>query len=385
MLWGPALAAVAAMLVYAARNEAWSDYANEALPAFTALGRGDLHTFLTASPAYGSSLVLRAPFAALAAWLGGGELAVFRAGALPCLLALAALAVHLARRAQSDGARPRAVALTLLVAAASPLAWQAITYGHPEDILAAAAAVSAVLAARAERPLLAGLALGVAIASKEWAVLAALPALMAAPRGRFKLLAVAALVAGGLELPMLVIAPAETLTRQRAVAGTGTLLHPSCVWWPFAQPPLPDPRYVLGAYRAPAWISNVAHPLILLTGLAIPLAWAARRRDRATPDILLVLAAVLLARCALDPWNNVYYELPVPLALLAWEVSTRRQLPAIALAVTAGSLLSQSVLYHLDANLAFATWLAWALPLAVWLARALFAAPRPRTAPLPAH
>jgi len=68
---------------------AWSDYETEARPAFGALTHGHVLEFLRLAPAYGGSLVERAPFALLPGLWGGGELAVYRMVALPCLLAAA--------------------------------------------------------------------------------------------------------------------------------------------------------------------------------------------------------------------------------------------------------------------------------------------------------
>src|SRR5207302_3873578 len=70
---------------------AWNDYDNEVRPALDALVHGHLGGFLQLAPAYGGSLVERAPFALLGHLWGGGELAVYRMMALPCLLAAAAL------------------------------------------------------------------------------------------------------------------------------------------------------------------------------------------------------------------------------------------------------------------------------------------------------
>ncbi len=75
---------------------AWSDYEAEARPAFEALVHGHLALFLQLTPVYGGSLVLRAPFALAPELWGGGELAVYRMVALPCLLSAAALGVWLA-------------------------------------------------------------------------------------------------------------------------------------------------------------------------------------------------------------------------------------------------------------------------------------------------
>ena len=66
---------------------AWTDYETEAQPSFSALTHGHVLEFLRLAPSYGGSLVERAPFALLPGLWGGGELAVYRMVALPCLLA----------------------------------------------------------------------------------------------------------------------------------------------------------------------------------------------------------------------------------------------------------------------------------------------------------
>src|SRR5271169_138788 len=82
---------------------AWSDYETEARPAFEALAHGHLIGFLRLAPAYGGSLVERAPFALLPGLWGGGALAVYRMVALPCLLAVALLGVWLVARMRARG------------------------------------------------------------------------------------------------------------------------------------------------------------------------------------------------------------------------------------------------------------------------------------------
>jgi hypothetical protein len=72
---------------------AWNDYEEEARPAFDALVHGHVTAFLRLAPAYGGSLVERAPFALVTRLWGGGELAVYRMVAVPCLLAAALLGV----------------------------------------------------------------------------------------------------------------------------------------------------------------------------------------------------------------------------------------------------------------------------------------------------
>ena len=57
---------------------AWNDYDVEARLAVDALVRGDLRAFAALSPAYGGSLLMRAPLALAVSRLGGGDLAVYR-------------------------------------------------------------------------------------------------------------------------------------------------------------------------------------------------------------------------------------------------------------------------------------------------------------------
>ena len=82
---------------------AWNDYDTEARPAFDALTHGHVLEFLRLAPAYGGSLVERAPFALLPGLWGGGQLAVYRMVALPCLLAAAALGVWLVAQMRAAG------------------------------------------------------------------------------------------------------------------------------------------------------------------------------------------------------------------------------------------------------------------------------------------
>jgi len=85
-------------------------------------------------------------------------------------------------------------------------------------------------------------------------------------------------------------------------------------------------------------------------------------------------------RCALDPWNLVYYHLPLVLALLAWEVR-RRQLPILTLAVTAATWFS-FVTYDARTGYGpFLVYFAWALPLAAHLAVTLYGRPATLTRP----
>src|SRR5664280_3370802 len=163
---------------------AWNDYDNEARAAFDALVHGHVEQFLRLAPAYGGSLVERAPFALIPGLWGGGELAVYRMVALPCLLASALLGVWLVARMRGEGRPALHRALALAVCVANPITLRALEVGHPEELLGACLCVAAVLLASEDRGLWAGAALGLAIATKEWALLAAAPVLLALPARR---------------------------------------------------------------------------------------------------------------------------------------------------------------------------------------------------------
>ncbi len=126
---------------------AWNDYETEARPAFEALVHGHVLEFLRLAPAYGGSLVERAPFALLPGLWGGGQLAVYRMVALPCLLATAALGVWLVARMRAQGRSTLARAVALGVCVANPLTLRALELGHPEELLGGCLCVAAVLLA----------------------------------------------------------------------------------------------------------------------------------------------------------------------------------------------------------------------------------------------
>ena len=113
---------------------AWSDYETETQPAFTALTHGHLLEFLRLVPAYGGSLIERAPFALLPGLWGGGALAVYRAVAVPCLLATALLGVWLLARMRRAGSPRLARAVALGLCVANPITLRALEVGHPEEL-----------------------------------------------------------------------------------------------------------------------------------------------------------------------------------------------------------------------------------------------------------
>src|SRR3954469_3787451 len=145
LLPATALALLAALLT-AATSPLGTDYGADAGPAIDALLRGDVRGAFAAGPPRGQlSLSLRWPFAGLAPLAGGDGLWTYRAGAVACLLAPAALAVALATISgcHSTGADHRAaralplsvVLLGVGVLVANPIVVRALELGHPEEAL----------------------------------------------------------------------------------------------------------------------------------------------------------------------------------------------------------------------------------------------------------
>jgi hypothetical protein len=374
---------------------AWNDYEVEARPAFGALVHGHVLEFLRLAPAYGGSLIERAPFALLPGLWGGGQLAVYRMVALPCLLAAAVLGVCLVARMRSQGHSTLARAVALGVCVANPITLRALELGHPEELLGGCLCVAAVLLAGRsstgrEHPLLAGVALGLAIANKEWALLAAGPVLLALPaRRRLPCLASAGVSAAAVLAPLALASSGGFAASARAVAAPASaIFQPWQVWWFLGHHGAlvhglfgaPKPGYRTG----PAWTGVVSHPLIIATGLAIAAAlWLrARRRPLPVRDALLALALALLLRCVLDTWDAVYYPLPFLLALLAWEVDRpSHRPPVLALSSTVLVWISfQWLPLHATPDAQAAFFLAWSLPLAAWLCLRLFSPGRPALA-----
>ena len=383
--WVAALAGVAMMSWLGLHGFAWSDYDFEVSAAFRSLIAGDLHGFLVQAPVYGGSLVLRAPFAGAVAALGGGELAVYRAVSIPCLFAVAALGLVLVRRMGARGRTNGVRALVLALCVANPVTLRALEIGHPEELLCAALAIGAVLAAADRRAVLAAVLLGLAIASKSWAVLAIGPVLLALPERRVLALAIAGAVTLGVLAPLLLTGSPQTFVE--GTSTTGAIFAPWHVFWFLGE----TGHVVIGAdglpkpdgYRVPPqWLSPLTHPLIAFLVVPLSLAWARVHRAArpAGEQLLLLLALLFLLRCALDPWNVVYYELPFILALLAWEGLCRPERPPVGalLATVLTWVTFQSAPGWLGPDMQSLFFAVWALPFAAWMARTAFGAPARR-------
>jgi hypothetical protein len=373
----------------------WNDYEDEAKPAFEALAHGHVSSFLRLAPAYGGSLVERAPFALMPGLWGGGQLAVYRMVALPCLVAAAVFAVWLVAHMRTLGHSKlsRGVALGLCVA--NPLTLKAFELGHPEELLGACLCVTAVVLAGRDRPLWAAVLLGLAIANKEWALLAIGPVLVALPsKHRLLCLAGAGATAAAVLAPLMLAGSGGFATSATAAASTSTaIFQPMQVFW-FLGHHSPLAGHLLGVVKrefrlAPTWIGRISHPLVIAVALPLTaLLWRAERRHGADTspngaaaglraawptNALLLLALLLLLRCMLDTWDNVYYPLPFVLALLAWESVAVRRPPVLALSSAVLVWFNAWLALRVSVDTQAAFFLVWSLPLATILSLRLYA------------
>jgi hypothetical protein len=355
----------------------WTDYEVEVQPAFEALAHGHLLGFLQLAPIYGGSLIERAPFALLPGLWGGGSLAVYRLVAVPCLAAAAALGVWIVAGMRRQGRSRLARGVALGVCVANPVTLSALETGHPEELLGGSLCVAGALLACA--PTVSrrrAVALGLAIANKQWALLAVGPVLLALPPGRRRVFLAATFASTAVILaPLLFGAGAHFAAGARAVAAPGsTIFQPWQVWW-FLGHHGPLVHGLFGdakpGYRAgPVWTGQLSHPAVLGAGLALAIMlWARSAHRRLAPgEALAALALVLLARCLLDTWDTAYYTLPFLFALLAFEVRLSARPPLLALSASALVWLSFRWLpNHVSPDAQAVIFLAWSVPLAGWL------------------
>jgi hypothetical protein len=354
------------------RVQVMGDYGVWFAPSMNALLSGHVHAFFALLPTDGAggSVLLRAPFALLGKELVGGQHAIFRFGALACVLATVAVALPLVRTMREACRPPLARAAVVALFLLTPAVLDAIFYGHPEESLGAALCIGSVLLAASGRSELAGGLLGLAIINKPWGVLAVLPALLAAPGGRIRLLAIGGVIAGGWTAATYVGSPSN-FRHSLLTASSAVVAHPQDLWWPLAR--LHVAAGTTPWYSPPALVGAHARTLAVLVAvpLAVPIA---RRRERTVDDALALLALLFLLRCVLDPSNHVYYQVPFVLALAAWEARVRGA-PLLSLASLGGFY----VIFHTVSGTGsltaqFLAYMALVIPLAGYLAAVILGA-----------
>jgi len=281
----------------------------------------------------------------------------------------ALLGVFLWRRAETLGVGLGGRLAVLALCAGNPLTLRALEIGHPEELLGAVLCVAAALAAGARRPVAAGALLGLAVANKPWAVLAVAPVMIMLPAGRLRALAVASATAAAFLVPLWLLGSSAIAQTQAVARDAGSIFQPWQVWWFLGD----HGQVVTGSFgdkpgfrTPPAWLGQVARPLVVIVPLALCLALARPMRNRSWHDGLLLLALVLLLRCLLDPWNVVYYPLPFLIALVAWELHARPGLPVIAIVCTLLCWVTLEQLTTLvSPDLQAVAFLGWSVPLAL--------------------
>ena len=391
---GIVLAVVAAALV-ARSSGLGTDYfalpctfvvCDDAGASIQALSEGDLNGFFDHQPSMGSvSLLLRTPAAMVANATGGNDLSVYRAGLFVCVLAAGLLGVFLAVSMMRAG-RPWTVwALLAAAVVVNPLTKQVAFWGHPEELLGVVLVVAAVIAAGRRHPLAAGLLFGAALATKQWAALAAIPLLIAAPAGtRVRVALTAVLLAAVLTVPMLVGNPDRFHAAQALVSTkisyTNTVT-PSNLWFPLASGTYGAGTDAFGRktkvlqYSMPNAVGRTLHLGVAAVALVLSLLYArrARSRDGFEPDDVLQLVALLfLLRCMLDPTSISYHHMPFLIALISFEALRRRVPVMSAVAIGALLLMNEVVVPAREPMLTWAFYVAWTLPLAGFMALSLY-------------
>jgi Glycosyltransferase family 87 len=312
------------------------------LPAITALLHGDLAGMAHQQPVIGlTSILWRAPFVALASIFNSRMMLGYQFGVFACALVVGWLGAVVASKALARGQSwPVALgAVTLMVL--SPLTIGARLGGHPEELLAGALCVGAVLAALDDRPVLAGALLGLALGTKQWTPVAVVPVFIACRAGRLRMLAVAAALGAPLALALPLADPAAFSSTAKLI---GDLNEVSMVswWFPFSVSHTVTVQVIGGPATATSHLLpfGLTRTTVfwLIPAVAVLVGWCFQRSrtDRDPADALGLLALLVLLRCTLDPSNVSYYHVPFVIALLAWETITRRGLPLISLLAIAG-------------------------------------------------
>ena len=312
-----------------------------------ALLAGDWHAFGRAHPAMGDvSLLVRAPFAAIA-YLGSPTgLSLYRWGALACVLSLALLALVLAHSARRRGTGVLGEWAIVLVALVNPMVSSAMALGHPEELLTACLCIGALLAALDDRALLATVLLGLALACKQWTVVVVLPVILALERERLRALLGALAVAVVVTLPEALAAPGAFLRNQLSLAHYPGRYPPPASWlWPFTSRTtlhvtVEGRRVPVVVYALPGALAQSLHAAMisLTVALSAVVGWSRRLPLRGDAAFAL-MSAVLLVRCSIDTETMTYYYVTLLVCLLAWDALRGERIPLRALSAAAAAYL----------------------------------------------
>jgi hypothetical protein len=360
-------------------------------PAVAALAHGHPGRVISVQPLMGLvSLVWRAPFVALGSALGGGDRLIYALGCAACLLPALGLIAWLVRRADSPR-RTLAAAVAAAVMVAGPATIHATHVGHPEEVLATVLATGAVISASANRRGWAAVLLGLAIGSKQWALLATPCVLVALPDHRAAVAVRAGLIAAAAIVVLPLASPAAFAHADASVGNLRTS-DPFSVWWPVS----PRPFGAVHAFTARFLPLNLtrseAAAFALVLAGAVLYAYGRRVGAGRMPPVdgLALLALLGLLRCVCDPDPLTYNFVAAVIPLVVWEAGVRRRLPVVSVAAWGLFALLPSGGDAFDAGLdpvigqpaAVILWLAAMAALGCYLARASFAVPTAELAPV---
>jgi hypothetical protein len=368
--------------------------------AVQALSSGNFSRFFATQPPIGPvSVVVRAPFAALA-HIGHdleplppryhgrppfilppevfrSQLRLYRFGLFPCLMALVLMAAAGAAVLRRHG---RPLWTQLLVAALMlglPLWRNCIALGHPDEFVTAGLTIGAVLSAGTGRWKLAAVLLGLGLASKQWALLALPATALAAPRHtRLRTAVFSVAVYAACMIPMALGNPQRFVDAMTAPSlGSHNVVDAMSIWFPTAAPNdirvFDGVTYLTIPRRHVAhWIEGLLHPMQVLLAWVLSFCFVLRKREWNLAQVFQLLALIFLLRCMLQTGDKDYYHVAFIASLAMYEGLTSG-LPVLTLIVTAAflprfgidlsSLQRENVLY-----------LAWSIPLAAYLTWSIF-------------
>lgn len=367
----------------------FTDFEAEAEPALQAFARGDLAEAISRLPLYGGALMVMAVPARIAALLGGGDVALFRAVALPGALGMAGFAALASAWLRGAGRARRDQLAAVVLIAGSPALAHAWQLGHPEELLVAAIGLAGVVAAASaprRAAVAAGLLVGFAAGAKLWAVVLVPVAIIAAPTAsaRLRIVLLAPLAGAAALLPTYLAMREQLATWARATGGSD-IFTVGNLWW-FTGTPNPswEAAQRSGVVQlnsiensprlGPDWVGAYAHEGIVAFGLSLAAVWWWRQRHAPagharTASVLALAAAILWWRGLADPWMQPYYLTPAILAMVLMDARAGRWPIAAAVAWSALWLLSvqNAPAMSLHPDVRSALLLSWSIPLGIWL------------------
>jgi hypothetical protein len=325
-----------------------------------------------------TSLALRAPAVAIAHAAGGDILSEYRAGAAACFAVASLIAVWLAWVGHRRGAGLPAVlgALALWIVA---ILWsRAFLLGHPEEPLAGALAVAAIAMAADRKPIAAGILLGLAIGTKEWALLVAPAVVLVGRSVDWRRVGAAALAAVALTTGVMAVGNPGSFRRahEGQRVGDQRTVTPATLWYRLGHKRIigHEGDQLFFKVYPPRIVGRWCRPFVIFFAFLAALLFF-RRRGWECLAAFALAAFVLLARDLLDTQTFSYHLIPMLMAVAAWEVFAERRLPVVAAATMVAFQLAVHVVADSPDISSYGfngIFLAWTLPLLALLAVAAY-------------